>query len=234
MKKITTKRGRLKKKITKYKTSGLYRGLRPKWRISREHAFKRNYAWEAAVIPTTGQQFFTNAGTPYTISLTTPFSLDLLPNYTEFENLYDQFKITGVRMTFTYSNNVSNLSSNTGSTVAGANVALPFLYWCYDIDDNSLPSNLNEMRQYESCKSRRLDRPVKVWVKPRYLTMAYASAISTAYTVGDPKRWIDIANHETPHYGVKFCLDPIFTVSDNAIGMLRCEMKFYLLCRGVR
>lgn len=211
----------------------LHRGIKSKWNVTRAFKFKRNVGWDASITPSDGQVFFTNASDLDSGTFNTPFAFNQLPNYTEFSYLFDQYKIVGVRMTFIYSNNVSNLSSNTAVGSALANSGLPVLYWVYDSDDATPLANLNAMREYESYTARRLDRPVKIFVRPKHLTNIYVSAGVDAQAP-DKQKWLDINQTSIPHYGVKFCLDPLIANQTSEIGLLRCEMKYYVLCRGVR
>lgn len=159
-----------------------------------------------------------------------------LANYTEFTNLYDQYKITRVVYHVQLINN-PDAGNIVNSTTAGNNSSnwFPKLWYVRDYDDNT-SMTLDEMRQYSKskCITLRPNQTYKIAVKPAVLLQAYDTAISSAYI---PKwnQWVDAANSATPHYGIKFLVDTFnIDPSDTAPFKVRFDVKYYFLCKTPR
>lgn len=158
---------------------------------------------------------------PYTSSITVQFSN--LINSSEFEALFDQYKITYVVHKF--------YMRVTPDAQTAATAVYPKLYWYVDPDDSTLPANLSEMRERSSTRMAvlRPDRPVVVKYKPTILQEIYRSGITTAYAPRKPM-WLDLAYNNVIHYGVKYAIDT-FT---NTNYFLDVETKYYFACKTVR
>lgn len=155
------------------------------------------------------------------------YALQKLPNSSEFTNLYDMYKIKGVKVIFEY---LHNDSSADGLT----NFGLPTLCTVNDYDDGTIPANTGEMMQYQSFRMRRMDKPIKLYMRPAISCEAYKSALTTGYT-SRWGQWIDIGNPDLPHYGFKWAvLSANASHSDRTIGVVRILFKYYLSFKGVR
>lgn len=128
-------------------------------------------------------------------------TLDNALNYTEFTNLYDQFRINWVKAQF-------YLRIDPSAQTA-ANASFPRLYWFRDYDDQGLAS-LNDVRENARGKRAILhpNRPVTITFKPNVLSEIYRTAVTTGYS---PKfsQWIDVAVPNLVHYGIKYCIDDL-------------------------
>lgn len=218
----------------KYKKKKLFKRMQKKIPLSvnakGKHFFTRSFVESTALVQSVGASsidgdtghvcwYFSNN------NIASPgsdgwFSLQNVPNYTEFTNLFDSYKICGVSMKFMLSNNVSDIT-NVGNTTG-----IPVLYTWTDVDDPTCPTSINEGLQYRDCKARVMSRPIKVFFKPRCQTMLYQSAVSTAYTA--KRCYIDTADYDVPHYGIKWIVEsPSVARNDYVIGTLKVFMKFY-------
>lgn len=167
-----------KKKTGKY---GKYTTYRSKINQQKIYSFKR------MVIPLS----FTNAGDSTTATNKAySHSLSDLPNSSEFINLFDQYKITGVK--------VKCLPRT--DQVSAANASASYLYYAVDYDDAN-PPNVNDLQQYQNVKTVRGDRPFSFFFSPRVATAVYGGSLFNAY--GNSKSWIDCSSPNAPHYGWK-------------------------------
>lgn len=134
------------------------------------------------------------------------FALDQLPNYTEFTNLYDSFRINFIVQKWHLKIDPSAQTATTAS--------YPKLYWVVDNDDSTAPSNLNELRQHSRCKMAVMNpnRPVTIKFRPSVLMQAYEGATATAY-VPKWKQYIDCNDFATPHYGLKLGIDDLTNIN---------------------
>lgn len=126
----------------------------------------------------------------------------LVPNYTEFTTLFDQyrlrclvFKIRMVR------------SPDASSTTANGQY-YPDIYCAVDHDDATIPANVDAVMQYGKVKSGIL-KP-NVWFKykcyPTPSTTVYRG-VTAAYMPVKINQWIDLAYTDVQFYGIKLAVD---------------------------
>lgn len=179
------------------------------------HYFKRSYitsinTYDWPVIYTQGWDFF----------------LSQLPNYTEFTNLYNEYKVSRIKVKFMYSANSQDVSTALLST------ALPTIYTAVDPNDSTLPTSVSELLQYKSFRARRADKPFSVYFKPQFATAAYSGTF-TSYAA--QTGWIDTSSPSVKHYGLKWIVDPMFySTGTNVTGRLQTIITYYIKCRGTK
>lgn len=140
------------------------------------------------------------------------FRLNDLPSYTDFESLYDQFRINWVKIRFENRFNVANLEGN-GSAVQ---VGLPRIALCADYDDVNPPAGFNELRERRKTRYHTFTperNSFSMTLKPRVLKQAYQTALLTSYIPETKPTWVDMTYYNTPHFGVKFALQIPFNGS---------------------
>lgn len=150
------------------------------------------------------------------------FQLDDIPNYTEFAALYDQYKITGIKLMFIPDQTVSD---STGSVLTTAN----FIH-VVDFDDETVPTSTNQLFEYQNVKINNFNRTVIRYFKPSMATGIYnGSAIVTG---GNRKAgWIDTSVVTIPHYGFKYAMT---ASTASRLQTFRVYAKFYIKCKNVR
>lgn len=150
------------------------------------------------------------------------FRLSDVPNYTEFTNLYDQYRIKGVKVIFDFTSQEPNIN-------ASYNFIGKF-YTAIDLDDNNTPSEV-EIQQMRYCKVRRPIGTVTRYLKPRALNTMYNDGVTSAYSLSPKKLWIDVAYPSVYHYSLKY-----FWTSMNASfnGLAYVTVKYYLEFRNPR
>lgn len=181
------------------------------------HFFKRTFKQEVSI---------TNAGFVAIPSETAApryndFRLDQLPNYTDFTNLYDTYKICGIRRKYVFNRN----SSDMGDTTAGHEI--PMLITVNDSNDTTALTNENEGLEYASFKQNRLDRPTKRYFRP------FISSISAAVPNNNMvrSRWLSTAEPDYIHCGMKEAVDTISSAAGATIGTLCIYTTYYIACR---
>lgn len=153
------------------------------------------------------------------------FSLNQLPNVTEFTQLFDQYRINKVVLKFLPVINQINVDANSN------NMIVPFFYTVIDYDDGSAPTSGADLQQYASCKVVSANKPFTRVVIPRTSTPVYRSGVSAAYLSNNARQWIDCNYVDVPHYGVKYWGNP--TYANNQIGY-RVEGIMYIAFKNVR
>jgi len=155
------------------------------------------------------------------------FQLDQTLQHADFNQLFDKYKIRGVKVTLmplgTATTNATtvNLASNNYASIAIA----------VDNDDASLPSSWNDVAVKQDCKIKRLSNAVSVYIRNPKLAGSLYNGATSAYkpTTG----FVDMANDNVPHYGLKFYIRdcPLPAPPSGANGAQVCfrvVTKFYL------
>lgn len=195
-------------------------------KMSRQvHLFKRTayLGNQTATISVAG------AATP--IAVAHSFSLSQLPNYSEFTALFDQYKITGAKLTYTPATTVGV----SDPTVANAAVnGYSRIHSVIDYDDTNTPTSEDQLLEYGSHKS---SPPFKVhtrYLKPKMLQEIYRSAISTAYAPRS-NTFIDMSAPDVPHYGVKvWCSAPNTALGIQGSITYKVYLTLYFVCKNTR
>ena len=167
------------------------------------------------------------------ISVPLVFSLSQIPDSTDFVNLFNSYKIVGIRMQGWYSNSVAD-SENQQSMV----------YWVGNSMGNVLGTALDE--QYF------LDRPTHkkrvlvnsmgkpsfdLYMKMSQLSQIYQSTVNTDYGLSRP-RFISTGETTTGHYGVSMHIRRLdgnnWTAgTTNPYPQLKINYTYYFKCRGI-
>lgn len=160
------------------------------------------------------------------------FSLDTLPNYTEFTSLFDSYQINAVDIWFHYAQNVA-WSSAVPASSANTNAQLPMLLYCPDVDDGTTITT-TAMQEKEGLVVKRLDKPVHVRVVPKATYPLYNAGFTTGYAVAKGAQWCDNRAPSIQHYGIKFDVDSMVVggPGTHAIGTLRIVYKYELSMRS--
>lgn len=167
--------------------------------------------------------FVGNATTGAPLLKGASFNLNNIPNVGEFTALFDQYMITHVQLRF-------HLQVDP-SAQASASAVYPKIYTATDFDDDGAPATLNAIREHARCKVRVLNpnRPVVVNIKPAINTLVYRGITTSSYSP-QWRKWIDCAQTDVPHFGLKWAVDN-FT---NTNYTLQVEGKMWFACKDVR
>jgi len=163
------------------------------------------------------------------------FTLDSLPDYTEFTTLFDTYRIEKVKIKFTPFFG----TSLTGAAVSATSAQCTVLWHdIIDTDDKDVPTNsdtgLSQLRQYKSYKTRSLasGRSFSRTLIPRSAQAVYSGAF-TAYAQTPQKIWYDCNNADVQFYGYKFIVEANYAGSDTIL-YVKAEVKMKLSLRDVR
>lgn len=133
------------------------------------------------------------------------FTLGLVPNVSDFTNLYDQYKIQGIRLEFRLRRNISN--DSTGAVAADTGVR-PLMYTVVDYDTSTTPASVAALREYANCKVWQFDseKPYTRFFKPKVLNEVYRTAITTA-TAPMAAPWLSTTFTDAQHFGMQVAID---------------------------
>lgn len=147
-------------------------------------------------------------------------ALNQVASPTDFTNLYDRYKITGVKMTFLYQN------SDAGMTGAGV---LPTIMYAQDYDD-AAPPGYTALRSKQNVKQRILtaNSPFSIFYRPKLCSLVQqgnASGVPSASLIT-----AGFLNCEFPavdHFGLKFSLNNLYGALGSA-SQLEIKLTYYL------
>lgn len=134
--------------------------------------------------------------------------LNALPSYSEFVNLFDDYRLASVKVTFFYSNNVFNQGGTTIPTTIGA--GLPMILLCFDEDDCNAPTSNTSLDQRPECRTIQLDTngPKTFTIRPKAATYVAAGGVSTQGAVPSNRLWMNTATPGVDYFGIKMWFTP--------------------------
>lgn len=162
------------------------------------------------------------------------FKLADVVSYTEFTNLFDQYRIDKVQFRLIpYATGV--LTGAAVSPAAGQPSVFVHSIVDYD-DDNTLAlsnAGVDAMRQYPNYRmSNLIKNGFKRTLKPKVLSSTYQTSLTTGYRPVSFK-WADCAYPDIPAYGLKIMFE---SISGGAVTDIVCkaEVKFWLSFKNLR
>lgn len=194
----------------------LYKSVRNTWPVV--HRFRRQHQLtDIDGTNTSGQQ----------IGFGLTFQVSDVINASEFSNLYDQFKLTGVKMRMWIMRD-NSASASTTAVAQPAAFRIPLMYYVVDHDTSTTPTT-DELRQYANCRMWQFNntRPFTLYIKPKMLTEVYRTNV-TRSTVPTAPRFISTDQIDTQHFGFRANL---INMDDSSI-RLRRELTYYFSCKN--
>ena len=159
----------------------------------------------------------------------TYWTLQDVRNYTEFTNLFDQYRILGVKMTLYPQSNTAEAGTQSDTSLPRG---IPTLTWAIDLDDSSTPTELQVLMEDSRSHTRYFNKPVSIFLKPR----AHNTIAGSAQALLPRGTWVDSNYDQVPYYGVKF---GIHVPSPNPSTQtpwfaFKTQIKIYLQCRHAK
>lgn len=151
-------------------------------------------------------------------------SLNQLEAPGDFTQLFQQYKITGVKATFLYQ--VTDAPTNGGSV-------MPTILYAVDGDD-AFPPTYSQLRQKQNVKQKILtaNKPFSIYYKPKISGTLTAGGVNTSNSLVT-KGWINSAVANADHYGLKFGINNMYsTTSVNT--QLEIKFTYYLAMKDVQ
>ncbi len=130
------------------------------------------------------------------------FCLADIPNLASSAALFDQYRIDEIQFRLRSRNPalfVANQASPNYSSVSPLVVV--------DRDDNTVPTTLLELQQYDNCTQISAQDSIDIIFEPSITPSVFSGGAFSGYSVDESgKYWLDAANASIPHYGLKFGL----------------------------
>lgn len=122
--------------------------------------------------------------------------LSQLPSYTEFTNLFEQYRINAVKFDFIPKS--TSFEANTSAAVA----TMPRLYTIIDKDGNAQTSSEVAMQQYGNSRLiRDPSKPFSIYIKRPCVQFGTANTITIVGGAPKPSPWLDCDNFSVQHWG---------------------------------
>lgn len=205
--------------------------------VKRKRFVKGGYKKAAAKVNLKRQVHYfsrkVNLGSIVSVGLNTPtltslsFKLSNVPGVGDFTSLFDQYKLTFVKLMF-------KLNQDPSAQTA-VNSFYPTMYHSVDHDDVSAPTSIDDMRQHGRTRMSVLkpNRYTVIKIKPSVLyEVARDASLGTTTLAPKWRQWIDMAHTDTVHYGLKYALDNTFNLNPNY--SLEVQAQYWFACRDTR
>lgn len=149
------------------------------------------------------------------------FKLSSVIDSSDFTNLYDKYKINGVRLKIMY-------QAETAS-VGGTGV-LPIFNYAIDADDATVPSSLNTVETKGNARSLILtaNKPISIFIRPKVASALYQSLL-TGYEVKKAP-FINCTYPDVQHFGLKAWINNFYAPS-GANNQITIQATYYLSCK---
>jgi hypothetical protein len=130
------------------------------------------------------------------------FALADVSNNASLGALFDQYRIERIQFRLRSRNIalfVANQASPNYSSVSPLIVV--------DRDDNTAPTTLSELKQYDNCVQISGSDSIDIIFEPSITPSVFSGGAFSGYSVDDSGNfWLDMANTGIPHYGLKIGL----------------------------
>lgn len=148
------------------------------------HTFKRSWYLPANISVTTANVYGAYA-----------FSLNDVPNASEFTTLFDQYRINSVRY---------KIMPRGSSAEAGTNNNVGKIFSVLDYDDGVAPTSVDQLCQYPNMKTTRTTSDHVRSLRPMFASTQYFTSTLSGY--GARRGWLDCDYSAIPHYGIKYAI----------------------------
>lgn len=164
------------------------------------------------------------------------FWLPSVPGFSEWQALFDYYKINAVKMNVFFCKNTSDQSG-------GSTIGMPILLIANDFDDLAEPMTLDLMNQRVGCRHVQFaaDQPngIAHYVKPKpsYIVQQTADdGTLTTANAGIPfgTTWLDCAQSNIVHAGIKILYDNQGLTTATALGNVTFVFDIEFCFKGYR
>lgn len=148
------------------------------------------------------------------------FYLAQLSNYTEFTALFDQYKITGIRVQLLPQQNVNQ-------TTSGA-ITTPTIMTCIDYNSVNIPAQSSDVLEFQNSQVTTYDQKVDRYFRPKIAVASYSGTFASYSSVDT---WVDTNSPNVQYYGFRAWIPPVNTT---AIAGWRIYVTYYLSFRMIQ
>jgi len=154
--------------------------------------------------------------------------------YDEFAALFENYRITRIRVTFQLINNPNHTLALNNAGVNTPTNWFPKLWYTVDHDGGS-SETLSSMKERQNIKCRILEpnKHIVVSFKPMCRSLSYKTSTTEGFSPKNIR--LDMADTNVPHYGLLYLVDTNgINPSDTYPFSIAMETKYFFTCGGVR
>lgn len=202
------------------------------------YAFKRSYS-EVVTLNTSSPPVGWSA-TGNALHRQFVFKLSDLVDYQDFTNLFNQYKLTGVKIQLLFSNTASSAVSSLSSSVPATNSNSQIIMWIAPnpVGDTTVIGPLQMLKI--SAHKKRLclngGKPITMYKKLNQLSEIHGGGSNTDYAMVSP-RWVGTYEPHSLHYGQNICLEKadqgVFAANATNYQSVRIIYTYYIKTRQV-
>lgn len=156
------------------------------------------------------------------------FMLKSVIESSDLTQLFDRYKIKGVKLKFLYQSNLANSDSTTGTN------ALPIMSYSFDGDDDTNPTSYTDLARKQYTKQKILNGNYffSIYLKPRVTKEVYRTALTTGYT-SEKACWLDCNNDDIAHFGLKLWINN-WNPGSTKFNQLSIQPTYYLALKDTQ
>lgn len=229
------KRRPYKKRVYKKKPIKMAKAMRPA-----VYYFKRRYSEVVTLNTASPPLGWSASGNSLTRSFI--FKLSDLLDYSDFTNMFNQYKLTGVKMEFIFSNTGSGPVGNndSASAVPATQSNSQIIMWlCPNNSGDGVTISPNQMLKTSSSTKRSCingGRPIHLYQRLNQLGLTYGGVGNDDHAIVRP-RFISTTEPHALHYGQHCCLEKsdqtVFASNTTNYQSVRILYTYYIHCRQV-
>lgn len=163
------------------------------------------------------------------------FQLDEVPNFTEFQELFDLYKIQAVKIT------AYPAWTLIGPTPVAVTTSVAPIRWASVIDYNSSGgfASFNDAREFQTCRVNRLTNAMTGSFKryiyhPRFITGVEEDG-STIVAGGSSRGWLNTTRADVPHFGYRYIFEQVNDPANfYAEPTVKFEAIYYFMFKRVK
>lgn len=154
------------------------------------------------------------------------FALSDLPSVSDFTNLFEMYKITGVKLKF-----IPTQGTQANATLAtSAPVLMNPLAICVDRGYTATAPTFNTLMENQDVRVMSSLKPFKVWISgPK--AYSPADGLTTASMINP---WIDAGQNAVHHYGLRYAFESNTGATNTTTVTFRVFATYYIKAKGVQ
>jgi hypothetical protein len=158
------------------------------------------------------------------------FTLSDLPDYSEFVNLFDAYRITKVELRLIPECNAASYPPGNSAAI------IPNIYMAEDRNDDTAWSSINSALQMEDLVVTRMDKEMSFTIRPKCALAAYSTAFTSYTQLGpDVDIWVDTNSPNVKFYSWKWITDGSMETGTGSVHLGRFILiaKYFVECKQV-
>lgn len=153
------------------------------------------------------------------------FRLSECVEFLKYTAIYDQFRIDKVQVRFIPCMAEMVTKPYDDATSGTTSYEIPLFTTAIDYDDEATPASRLELAGRSKSRTVKATKAITWNFIPRRLVQVYRSTSTTGYKIDTTKDFIDCAQNDIPHYGLKYALA---TAGPNNAYVYRVVIKYFV------